>query len=279
MKLKNLVGQRFGALTVIERAPNRDRTRSRVEWACRCDCGKATAVVASSLTRGATTSCGCGVHRSEQRIDNLVGQRFGMLTVVSQADGRRSGLVLWLCQCDCGGSRITDGQALKWDRSTNCGCKRRTHGQSSANGKRTPTYSSWQNMIARCTQPSNPAYEHYKKRGITVCERWLSFENFLADMGERPAGMTIDRFPNNDGNYEPNNCRWATKREQANNRSTNVTFDYHGKTYTLAELAREAGVEKDILRTRLIRQTGWTVEGALRTPTILRKNRRAMFRA
>ena len=136
-------------------------------------------------------------------------------------------------------------------------------------GGRTPTYRSWQNMVARCSQPSNPAFRAYKKRGITLCARWREFENFLADMGERPPGSyTLDRI-NNDSNYEPGNCRWATKREQANNRSTNVIFEYRGRNLTFAQLVLETGVSKDILRSRLLRGKGgpWTVEDAVLTPT------------
>lgn len=118
---------------------------------------------------------------------------------------------------------------------------------------RSPTYLSWQHMIARCTQRSNPAYEHYKARGITVCERWRSFVNFLADMGERPSrAHTLDR-EDNDGNYEPGNCRWATMREQGNNRSTNRTVNYNGEMVTFAELARITGAPKELLRHRLLR--------------------------
>jgi hypothetical protein len=130
-------------------------------------------------------------------------------------------------------------------------------------------------MIGRCTLPSVSGYAHYKKRGITVCERWRVFENFLADMGERPPGTTLDRWPNNDGNYEPGNCRWATKREQANNRITNILFTYEGRQYTLANLARYAGVDKELLRARLVRPGGWSVEGAIKTPVIPRHLRKA----
>ncbi len=126
-------------------------------------------------------------------------------------------------------------------------------------------------MISRCTQPSSPGYAYYKKRGITVCRRWRKFDNFLADMGVRPTGMTLDR-KDNDGNYEPGNCRWVTRRVQANNRITNIHFTYKGVSYTLADLARHTGVDKDILRTRLCRSSKpWTVEGAVAMPSQKRK--------
>lgn len=155
-----------------------------------------------------------------------------------------------------------------------------THGHT-GHGKRSPTYRSWQNMVARCTQPSNPAFAYYKKRKITLCDRWRigneekgGFEYFLEDMGERPLenNYTIERI-NNAGNYEPGNCRWATRREQANNRITNVTFEYEGRLFTMAELARHTGVSKELLRARLCRsKLPWTVTGAVITPKLTRRN-------
>ena len=122
-------------------------------------------------------------------------------------------------------------------------------------------------MIARCTHPSNPAYAYYQSMGVTVCDRWRTFENFLADMGERPGlEFTIDRYPNKLGNYEPSNCRWATKREQANNRVTNKALAYRGKTYTMSELARATGLTMDFLHSRL--RAGWDVTAAVETPKI-----------
>ena len=145
-----------------------------------------------------------------------------------------------------------------------------THGHTRGYGV-TPTYRSWQNMVARCTQPSNPAYAHYQKRGIRLADCWRDFDRFLADMGERPKGTTLDRI-DNDGNYEPGNCRWASRREQANNRVTNIRFDYRGRSLTLADLARETGISKEILRTRLCRsELPWTVELAVSIPGRLQR--------
>lgn len=130
-------------------------------------------------------------------------------------------------------------------------------------------------MIGRCTQPSNAAFEHYQKRGIGVCAHWRKFGNFLTDMGERGDGLTLERIDNTKG-YEPGNCRWASRRDQANNRGTNVRFIYEGRSFTMAELVRHTGVEKEVLRKRLCRsKRPWTVEGAVRTPVIARRDRRA----
>jgi len=141
----------------------------------------------------------------------------------------------------------------------------KSHGHT-INRTLSPTYRSWWNMVARCTYPSAPNYAHYKKRGVELCDRWLIFANFLADVGPRPDGTTLERI-DNCGHYEPRNCRWATRLEQANNRITNIHFDYRGTRYTLAELARHTGVSKEILRHRLVRcRNKWTVEGAVHTP-------------
>lgn len=133
-------------------------------------------------------------------------------------------------------------------------------------------------MIARCTQPSNPAFAHYQKRGIGVCARWRRFDHFLEDMGLRPSpSHTIERVDNNQG-YAPENCRWATKVEQGNNRVTNVHFEFEGKRYTLAELARHTGTGKEILRSRLRRsKLPWTVEGAVKTPLLPKTMTKAGF--
>lgn len=155
----------------------------------------------------------------------------------------------------------------------NHGGQKGTHGHTRpSQGGKTPTYQSWQNMIARCTQASCPAFKYYKKRGITVCDRWRKFENFIADMGKKPKGKTLDRI-DNAGNYAPGNVRWATAIEQANNRITNVQFTYEGHEYTLANLARKTGQSKEILRQRLCRShLQWTVDGAVRTPRLTRSS-------
>lgn len=121
-------------------------------------------------------------------------------------------------------------------------------------------------MVARCTQPSNPAYAYYKAQGITVCDRWRDFGNFLADVGERPTlGHSIDRHPNKSGNYEPGNVRWATKKEQSNNRVDNTIVEFRGTKMALADLARLVNIPYERLRTRIVRK-GWSVEEAVTAP-------------
>jgi hypothetical protein len=204
-----------------------------------------------------------------------VGQVFGKLTVVAFARrsvtaGNRS--LIWLCRCECGNPKEVYGTNLKYGRTRSCGCARggwigdanRTHGK-----RRTPEYTIWCLMRRRCLDAKCPEYKRYGGRGIQVCSDWLGpsgFASFVAHIGPRPTRKhSIDRFPNNDGNYEPGNVRWATPIEQANNKSTNVKYVYAGVWRTVSELARESGVREKLLRYRL--SHGWSVSRAIADPS------------
>lgn len=171
---------------------------------------------------------------------DITGQRFGRLAVISQTEnkGHEAG---WSCRCDCGKTVVIRGSRLRSGTTTSCGCSRIKHG-AYISGKKSIEYQSWEAMRRRCQQPSHRSYHNYGGRGITVCDRWRDFRLFLADMGPRPSKEhSIERRDNN-GNYEPDNCYWATRSQQRNNSRQNRFVEYKGERLTLAQWAQRKGV-------------------------------------
>ena len=208
---------------------------------------------------------------------NLVGQTFGRLTVVER-DTSKIGIdpnSWWICSCSCGTMKSILGAQLKAGETSSCGCYRkefakrrvddgtstikRTHGQT-----KSPEHRSWGSMRQRCLNPQHHAYADYGGRGIKVCQRWDSFENFLVDMGPRPSlNHTLDRIDNN-GDYTPENCRWATETQQKLNRRDNRYVTINGETKQLSVWSRESGIPFDVLSKRL--NAGWAPEKAIAEP-------------
>lgn len=198
---------------------------------------------------------------------NLTGKTFGRLTVISRAI-HPSRHVYWFCSCSCGINKIIRGGHLNDGRIVSCGCYRpmMTHNESSG-GEVTKEYSSWVHIKARCLNHNNHKYHLYGGRGIAICDRWInSYENFLADMGRAPSPEhTIDRKDNN-GNYEPDNCRWATIEEQQNNRRITFKVEFNGQQIPISVLCRQFGgiVNSNVASWRI--RAGWPVLKSVTIP-------------
>lgn len=194
-------------------------------------------------------------------IINMIGEKIGKLTVVNRSH-KRGTFTYWECLCECSKKTIVRSDNLRSKHTKSCGCLKAT-----SNGitKRYPyEYSSWGSMRRRCTNPKDKAYKDYGGRGIKVCNRWMfSFKNFIQDMGRKPKGYSIERI-NNNGNYEPSNCKWATQEEQNNNKRGGFRCRYltfGGKTLNLVGWSRVTGLPYTTITKRLA--LGWSLEKAL----------------
>jgi len=194
------------------------------------------------------------------------GRRYGRLTIQTEAkrDGKCRAM---LCLCDCGSMATVRLIRLTSGKTRSCGClaleltkKRATkHGQTK-DGKFGTTYQIWNGMVQRCTNPNVKAFPNYGGRGIKVCDRWREFSNFLADMGERPQGMTLDRV-NNNGDYTLENCRWASRKTQARNSRRARLVTLNGQTLCVSEWSEITGIAQSAIIARLNR--GWSASRAL----------------
>lgn len=243
-----LEGVRFGMLVVIRQS---DKKIGRdLVWECTCDCGSVVNATKTALEQY-RKSCGCNGK------PDLIGRKFGRLTVVSKINSR--GTFKWRCVCECGNERILTIKrpCLENGSIKSCGClKHKRNGLS-----RTPEYQAWNSMIYRCRDTGKNS-RRYKDRGIAICDSWReSFENFLSDMGPIPvSGMSIDRIDNDSG-YSKENCRWATAEQQAQNRSTNRLISFSGKTQCVSVWAKETGIGQATILRRI--NAGYSPEAAL----------------
>ena len=193
---------------------------------------------------------------------DLHGVRSGMLVAVEYVGGSK-----WLCQCDCGNQNTVVTSEIKKGTTKSCGCSskkiraesRKTHGMTNH-----PLYAIWKNIHSRCYNKKDRAYPDYGGRGIRVCKRWHNIHNFIADMVIRPDRKSLDRI-NNDGDYKPSNCQWATPTQQQRNTRRNRMIAYKGKQKPLSEWSEITGINYSTLKGRL--DTGWSLERAFNEPT------------
>lgn len=243
----DITGHKYGRLTALSFADNR-------KWLCRCDCGKEKTVSYDNLVAGRTKSCGCLADENRRgRFDNIEGRRYGRLLVLERAEAQY-GLTTWLCRCDCGNETVVTACNLKKGHTKSCGCYRRDlptkHGEASGHRK-TKEYVAWTHAKARCHNPKHPYYQWYGARGISMCPEWREdYSKFLADMGPRPEGCSLDRV-NNDGNYEPGNCRWVSMKEQSRNKRSNIVITFEGQEMIASDWEKKFGVRKDYISKRL----------------------------
>lgn len=270
-RIKDIVGERFGKLTVVRYLRTDVKPYGHVViWECKCDCGNVVEVSTSSLRTGNTRSCGCLVS------ENLIGMKFGRLTVADREPSKsKKDKGLWICKCDCGNVIRVRTHSLKSGNTASCGCKRKEtvkqvmtkHGE-----RNTRLYNVWLDMKQRCYNNKNTEYKNYGRRGITVCDEWKnSFSNFSKwayengyDKDAVRGECTLDRMDVN-GCYKPENCRWVNNYVQMNNKRNNRILTYNGESHTLSEWCEIVDMPYSCLKSRL-NKLHWSVEKTLTTP-------------
>jgi len=207
------------------------------------------------------------------KFQNLTGKTFTRLTVIRRGENTNNGHVKWECQCSCGNKVNVEARSLKTKNTMSCGCLKKEldktktykHGMTG-----TPEYKVWDAMKGRCLCLTNKRFKDYGGRDITVCAKWeKSFVNFYKDVGPRPKNHTLERIDNNKG-YYPENVKWATQKEQANNTRQNHLINLHGWIMSIAQWATFSGVRQGTIRNRLY--PGWPAEKAIFKPIDKSKN-------
>lgn len=275
-EVKDLTGQRFGRLEVI-RYYGRNH-RNRKAWLCKCDCGNEKIIAQDDLNTGRVNSCGCLRKEITAKLHyrDLTGMKFGEWTVLSKIGSNKHQHIKWKCRCSCGSigeiltSQLISGQSKCCRECAYkiVGEKNRKHGMSQDR-----IYKIYSGMKNRCYDENTECFDKYGGRGITICPEWLNdfqaFYDWSMSHGYSD-DLTIDRI-NVYGNYEPNNCRWATNKEQANNKRTNVFIVVDGVKMTMAQAAEKYGVKYETLRSRI--KSGYSPDIAVRNGLWVRENK------
>lgn len=267
--LHNLTGEKFGRLTVVERAENKN---GKTAWKCLCDCGNEVVVNASDIKQGRTQSCGCyrkDKHKeyTERKTKNITGEKFGKLTAIKPI-GSKNGKI-WECRCDCGNTTNVSLGNLINGHIRSCGCLNKGIIRNFKHGYgHERIYHEYIAMITRCKKDYKNHVNYYD-RGIRVCPEWLGkhgLSNFVEwAMGNGYAdNLTIDRIDNDKG-YSPDNCRWTTAKVQANNRRNNIVIEYKGEKKTLKEWCEELNLPYKTIYNR-IKVLNWNITRTFEEP-------------
>lgn len=193
--------------------------------------------------------------------ESVLSEKYGKLKPLKEL--RLKNRRAFYCKCDCGNFKNIFLKYLRNGDTRSCGCinKKETSARFKKHGmSRTNEYNIWLAMISRCENVKNKSFLNYGGRGISVCSSWKKFENFIKDMGKKPENLTLDRI-DNDGNYEPNNCRWATRKQQSRNTSRNVYIEYNGENMCVKDWAIKLGVRDKLIHERI--SYGWPIEKVL----------------
>lgn len=263
---EDLTGKQFGKLTVVKRLESRitKEGKKQAQWLCHCACGNDIIAITAKLKSGHTKSCGCLRSENASKHIDLVGKKFGRLTVIEYIplDKRIKPSYMWLCKCECGNFKALSTNNLTSGKVLSCGCYNReysskralkmstTHGLSD-----TRLYNIWCAMKQRCLLPSSHAYKDYGGRGITICDEWKNnFQTFFdwAIANGYEDNLSIDRIDNN-GDYEPINCRWVSNDIQSYNKRTTLKISIYGEMLTVKEICDKYGVSKSALFQRYYR--------------------------
>lgn len=252
----NMIGQKFGKLTVLEELPERNKF-GKIVYKCKCDCGSTCNVIGLHLRNGNTKSCGC-----LQSLNIKTGTKFGRLTVLDKINDKKLGKA-YECLCDCGNITYVRGTMLQNGNTRSCGCLHNEGNNKKHKLSYTKLYRVYYGMKNRCYNQKHSYYQDYGGRGITICDEWLNnntnFFNWAINNGYQE-GLTIDRIDIEKG-YSPDNCRWTTNIEQVRNRRNTVHIKYEGVTKTMAQWSEELNIPYHTLYTRYTK--GWKSENIL----------------